>query len=394
MTQQITKWAMIIFCTFSTIFLAKAQEMKPYQDELMSVNAGVIRDSFEIRLINRWKDCLVTANNNPEKNAFWVADDFKKYKYPYRDIYGISSKGGNEYFYKPTVLEILDTEIRYTYIVKTAFVGDDKTIKSIYNVLAQRDSPRTSPVFFKSITDYNTRSWQKMSVGNVNYIVHSTHTFDTVQAKKMDDFSTHFADYFNTKPIQIKYYLCKGVKELYQIQGYDYLPIMYYSATDKGGITRAEDATIYAGIDAELYEHEAVHIYTYQKFQQNIHPFLDEGIATYLGGSNGKFYALVRQNLKAYLNEKPKIDFLSFIPNDIFKQQGFSDANFSLPYAVSAVLCEIVIRKGGKDLLFQLLNQGNTEEDFWRCMKNLDITKENLLEKLMEELEKEPILPQ
>ena len=120
---------------------------------------------------------------------------------------------------------------------------------------------------------------------------------------------------------------------------------------------------------------------------------LFRSVASYLGGGQNKTYAFIRQKLKNYLQTKPQIDFLSFVPNGILKQIGYSDANLSLPYSVAAVVCEIAIREGGKDLLFKVLNQGTTEEDFWTAMSFLKITKANFYARLIEELEKEPILP-
>ena len=172
MYQKIVKSAAFILLILSIVCESKAQETVKYEkDEFISVNPDVIVDSLEIRIINRWKDFLVTKNYDIEKNRYWVAEDFQKFKYPYRDIYGIEGKNNNDYFYKPTVLEILPTENDYTYLIKTAFIGEDKSVKCIYNVLAQRDSTKGAPVFFKSIRDYNTRDWQRKTVGNIQYII-------------------------------------------------------------------------------------------------------------------------------------------------------------------------------------------------------------------------------
>ena len=391
MYQNVLKFAVLLFISAFVVCELDAQTVKYEKDEFISVNPDIINDSFEIRLINRWKDFLLTKNDNPERNAAWVADDFKKHKYPYRELLGIEAKGGVEYFYKPTVLEISNTEIKQTYILKTAFIGEDKSLKAIFNVLVQKDTAKGAQFFFKSIKDYNTRDWQKITVGHINYVVSPLHKFDTVKAQAMDDLCTHFAEFFKTTPATIKYNLCRSNAEIEQLRGYDYSPIMYYGRT--GGLTISEDTTIYAGIGSELYEHEAVHVYVYKLFKDNTHSFLNEGVATYLGGGNTQTYGVIRQKLKEHLKDKPKIDLSDFVPNNVYKLTRFSDVDLSLPYSVAAAVCEIAIREGGKDLLFKVLNQGTTEEDFWTVMSFLKITKANFYIRLIEELEKEPILP-
>jgi hypothetical protein len=364
----------------------KAQNKIQYQDELITVNEGIGQDSFDIYLLNCWKHFLLTKNTDYRKNYFWSKSDSAKFYYPFRELVAIENKAQQEDFYKPTVLAISNTDLKNTYIVKTAFIGDDKTIKCIFNVLAERDTIQKQNFYFRNIRDFNTRHWQTVQIGSIHYKISPLHAFNRQKAVEMDSMNKHFANYFDTELVDIQYFFCKSKKELYEIRGYDYHHAMFDIPT--GGETEMHDKTIYAGNDSERYDHECVHIYTYQKFKQSIHRFLDEGIATYLGGGDGKDYDFFRGLFKKYLNTNPKTNFKQFVPNDIYLPLIIPDTDHCLPYTLSAFLCEMAIQKGGKPLLFNMLQQGDSEADFWKAMKLLDITKDNLYQKIKEALAK------
>jgi hypothetical protein len=380
------KTLIIIYLSLTFNYDLKSQNAVRYQDELISVNEGVVRDSFEINLLNCWKNFLLTKNLDWHKNDYWVKSDYAKFYYPFRALIGVEAAAQQDGFYKPTVLEISNTDLKNTYIVKTAFIGDDKTIKCIFNVLAERDTIQTKKFYFKNIRDYNTRHWQTVQIGSIHYKISPLHAFNRQKAIEMDSVNKHFANYFNTQLVDIQYFLCKSKKEMFEIRGYDYNPEMFDMPT--GGRTEVYDKTIYAANDSERYDHECVHIYMYQKMGNLRHQFLDEGMATYLGGGNGKTYDYFRQQLKKYLDTNPKIDFDKFLPNNIYYPIAIPDTEDSLPNCISAFLCEMAVQKGGKPLLINMLQQGDSETDFWKAMKLLDITKENLYQKMKEALAK------
>jgi hypothetical protein len=384
MNQKVFKTLIIIYLSLIFNYDLKSQNAVRYQDELISVNEGVIIDSFEIYLLNCWKNFLMTKNFDLHRNNFWSKSDSAKFYYPFRELIGVETKGEQANFYKPTVLAISNTDLKNVYIVKTAFIGDDKTIQCIFNVLAERDTVHPKNFYFKNIRDYNTRHWQTVQIGSIHYKISPLHSFDRRKAMEMERINIQFADFFDTEFIDIQYFLCKSKKEMFEIRGYDYHPDMFGIPT--GGLTVVEDKTIYAGNDSEYYEHEFVHAYTYKKFEQLKHPFLDEGMAVYLGGGDSKTYPYFRQILKKYLETNPKIDFSKFVPNQVFLPIMIPDTDHSLPCCVSALLCEMAVQKGGKSLLFNMLQQGNSEEDFWKAMKLLDITKDNLYQKIKEAL--------
>ncbi len=386
MNQKVFKTLIIILLLLLAKNDLKAQHKIQYQDEFISVNEGVGQDSFDIYLLNCWKSFLLTKNMDFHKNDYWNKADYAKFYYPFRALIGIEAKGQQDNFYKPTVLAISNTDLKNTYIVKTAFIGEDKTIKCIFNVLAERDTLQQKNFYFKNIQDFNTRHWQTVQIGNIHYKISPFHSFNRQKAVEMDSVSQHFAAYFDTQPVDIQYFICKSKKEMYEIRGYDYCPNMFGVST--GGETETYDKTIYAANDSERYDHECVHIYTHQKFKQSKHLFLDEGLATYLGGGDGHDYVFFREIFKKYLNTNPKIDFNQFVPNGIYLPLIIPDADYSLPYTLSAFLCEMAVQKGGKALLFNMLQQGDSEDGFWKAMKLLDITQDNLYQKIKEALDK------
>lgn len=86
---------------------------------------------------------------------------------------------------------------------------------------------------------------------------------------------------FKCNPISITYYSCVTPKELFEIKGFDYNPMMYVDKT--GGLAEYGNI-IFSGNTAEIYTHEIIHIYTSKLFPK-IDKFIDEGLATYMAGS-------------------------------------------------------------------------------------------------------------
>jgi hypothetical protein len=364
-------------------------------DDFLALNEYVPTDSNSKLLIERWKNFLQTKNENPEFHPYWNRSDFKKHRYPFNEIYGIEFKGDSADFYRPTLLAIIPTKPPNTYILKTAFIGKDRTIRCIYNVLAQRDSTGSKEYFFQNIQDYETQNWKQYTSGSICYRVSPQHEFRLEKAAQMDRWNRDLAAFFDTTALEINYFLCKNHIETQQIRGVEYSYDFYAQGMEVGGFAYPENRTIYAGNDSELYPHEAVHLYIHQKFHGRTLHFLNEGAALLLGGGQGKSFAQVRKHLKAFLQTNPKISFLHYIPENSGIDEGFPDPdgppNFSLNSAFAALICESACRKGGKQLLFKILRRSENEATFWEAMKLIGIQKENIGPVLMQEIRYEPL---
>jgi len=188
-------------------------------------------------------------------------------------------------------------------------------------------------------------------------------------------------NFFETKPIHITYYSCKNPKELFEIKGFDYHLMMYLN--DTGGL--AENGNIiFSGNNSEVYTHEIVHIYTTNLFP-NKNIFLDEGLATYIGGSAGKDYLWHREKMKTFFEETPDFRLEQYRdPYGIYFKE-----ETPVLYTLFALVCERTIRLYGKEKLFELFN---TKADLWDLLEKVGLHKENINGELKKEINLTPII--
>jgi hypothetical protein len=277
---------------------------------------------------------------------------------------------GNTTSYFSRYLEIVNTEKKNQKLFKIAFIGKNEKqqeIKSIYNILAIEDD---SIVLTRPL-DYFTKYWKVERIGNVKYIISPYRQLNKNDVDKQFRIEQLLCSYFDLEPIEITYYSCVNPKELFEIKGFDYNPMMYVSQT--GGF--AESNIIFSANNSEYYAHELTHIYVYKRFP-NIPQLLDEGFAMFVGGSGIYDYGFHRQNTIKYLQENSELNFSDYIEP---YQRMYIYEETSLPYMVGAILCEIILKEHGKEKLFGFFE---SEENLWANLNNIGITKENLDYKL------------
>ncbi len=336
------------------------------------------KNSENAQIITLLEDFFQTKNESFSENKFWLQSDFQKYKYPYLDIYNIENSKHGKDFFKPTLMEILPTENPQQKILKIAFIGHHQEtkqnqIKAIYNVVSENNSGK---VVLSRYLNLATKNWQKHSNKSINYYISpnkkANQTEMFLQQKDID----FICRFFETKPIEITYFSCTSPKELFEIKGFDYHPMMYI---DSSGGFADHGNIVFSGNNSEIYTHEIAHIYVRNLFPET-NPFFDEGIATYMAGS-GKFnYEWHRKKLEKLLTQNPTFDFTS--QTDIYARNYF-EKETPLPYLTAALVIERTLRQFGKNALNDLLD---TKTDLWTSLKKVGLTKENFNKKLREEI--------
>ncbi|RQO30938.1 hypothetical protein DBR32_09510 [Taibaiella sp. KBW10] len=327
---------------------------------------------------------LQTKNTSLTENKYWHTDDFNRYVYPYLDIFHVESSKYGEDFFKPSLMEILPTGKEAQKIVKIAFIGynestNERQLKSIFNLIANIEG---EIIRFSRYLDYATSSWRSHTAGSLHYKISPNKTVNKTEVRKQAREIKRLCAFFQTKPLHITYYSCINPKEVFEIKGFDYNPMMYVD--QRGGLADFGDL-VFSGNNAELYTHEVIHIYT-KHLYPNINKFIDEGIATYISGSGLYDYAWHRHKLKKWLLENPEADFARFM--DTYQRQYFEQET-SIPYLTAALICERTYRMYGKEKLFALMK---SEQDIWIILKEVGLNKDNINEALRQELSK-PLKP-
>lgn len=319
-----------------------------------------------------------TKNASLTENKHWTKADFQNYMYPYFDIYNIENSKYGKNFYQPTLMEIIPTENANQKILKIAFIGHhnqtkENHLKSIFNVVAHINQ---NEVLLGRYLDFATENWQTLKRENLTYKVSPNRIANETEINNQLKEIEHICNFFNISPIPITYYSCINPKEIFEIKGFDYHPMMY---VDKTGGLADYGNIIFSGNNSEIYTHEIIHIYTHKLFPK-IDKFLDEGIATYLAGSGKLDYKWHKNKLVKFLSENPTYNFAEH--TDPYERIYF-EKETSIPYLTAALIVERTMRIYGKEKLIDVLQ---SETNLWTTLKKVGLSKENLNEELRKEI--------
>lgn len=264
----------------------------------------------------------------------------------------------------PTLLNVMPIgEDRY--IIKLAYMAmerdrkDQPELKLITSLELRRSGERYQ--FYNTI-EHNTKSYNKKQVGNISYIY--PNQLDEQKARKMDRFNTAFAKKFNVIPIKIIYYKCNDPEQLFKMLGFDYIENMYYSLS--GGLAYQWANTLFAGNNSELYEHELVHLYTSKLFEHKTRE-VDEGYATFIGGSGGLDLDSLARVAKKYISKNYSQDICSLATDFTVRVQG----GVPITYILSGLVCRDIENKLGVAGVEKLFRP-EPQEDYFDTLKRVN----------------------
>ena len=344
------------------------------QNKIISISPLINQqDAFNKSIINTLGDFLETKDPK-----YWLRSDLEKYTSPYSELSDIEAGKYGANFYKPSLMEIIATDEPNRKIVKIAFIGyhpEDKTniIKAIYNVVANKVG---NQVYFSKYLDLIIKNWKTVQRNNIKYYISPAKTINEEEVEKQHQDIIKISEFFDIEPFQITYYSTISPKELFELKGFEYHPMMYVDRS--GGFAIGKDIILSAN-NSEYYTHEAVHLYTTKLFP-NIDPYLDEGIATYFGGS-GKFdFEWQKGKLKQFLTQNP--DFKIEDHLDPYERIYFENETPIL-YILAGSICERTIRIYGKKKLFNIFK---SKKDLVKILEEVGLSRSNINQELRKEL--------
>jgi hypothetical protein len=343
------------------------------------------RDSVNKAIIETLKLFLASKNDSLRESKYWLPSDFDRYITPYADIADIEvSKFGKNY-YKPSLMEIIPTDNSSRFVVKLAFIGHNdeantNVIKAIYNIVATWHNGR---IIFSKYIDYITKDWKTLGEGSIMYKISPYKTVSKTDIEKQKTDILRLCSFFKTKPLPITYYSCRNPKEVFELKGFDYHPMMY--ADTSGGFAEDKNIVI-SGNNAEYYTHEITHLYLGKLFP-SIKMFFNEGFATYTGGSGKYAYEWQRKKLKSFIDKNPDFKFDEHM--DVHEWLYF-ERETPVPYVFAALVCERTLRLYGKEKLFELFQ--SNEDDIFNILQKAGLTRENMNAELRKELQRPALL--
>lgn len=219
---------------------------------------------------------------------------------------------------------------------------------------------------FMNKTDYVKNNLVKERVEKITYYFDCNHEFNKDKATQLVDFNKSLSIFFETPEISFDYFISENWRTASQLMGYDFEPYMYVS-NQIGALTDDINRIIYAGNASEYYPHEVVHLYTKELFNYSYHEWIDEGLATMLGGSKGKELEWHLMELKDFLEENENFEI-----KDISKLHTVPNENLStgFKYAIGGLLVKEIYEKEGISGVKEILQYGRTDEDFYRLLED------------------------
>ncbi|HEY0977433.1 MAG TPA: hypothetical protein VGE21_08180 [Flavobacteriales bacterium] len=316
-------------------------------------------------------------------NDHWSASDTERFGALYPEVLYAEYDSVGDPRYAPTLLAILPSGREEGRILRVTWT-DRRTDPA-------KTSPRCTFDFVAERTEegmrlsrplaVHTRTWERRTVGTITYIISPEHRFSEEQALEQQEVIGKLSRFFGVAPFPITYYSFSGPADLYRARGFIHHPLMW--TIPSGGLVD-ERGNVYSGNDKDIYTHEVVHLFSHRRTKEPP-PLLEEGLATLLGGSVEHDYAWHRANLQRYLASDPGIDLRSrcntYVTDYIAEET-------SVPYVIGAVLCERILRTGGKEELLAVMAAG---PDPWPALARHGITPENLTTEVRKELAFPPL---
>ncbi len=345
------------------------------------------KEEYFVEILSNWKTYLLSQNYLQREEGFWN-DDVQLSDYVYVSILlELREIARRNESIQCTILGIIPVKKDY-YLINSMFSQvDNKTnavnLSHIISVYAKKVNGK---FLFYSGTQYHKEIYENKKVGEVNYIIHPEHNFDLEEAKKMDAFNKEMATLFELEPIPFDYVVTNNSTDLSNLMGLNFFSYSF-QPVQSGGMTDNYNKTIYAGNNSSYYPHEVVHLYTYIKASRRYHPWVDEGIAAYFGGSTGYTIEWHIQKLKSFLEDNPdyRLGTLTELQSNIPNGEYTTDFR----YAIGGFLMGQIYEKEGMKGLFEALEAGRDEEDYFNLLNDkLGFQKEEMEDYLRKELKK------
>jgi|GEM_PF-2340419 len=239
------------------------------------------------------------------------------------------------------------------FCAKLAFYRDEYP-EEIMELILAKDG--LGKYYFIEGLGERVKSFEKRESGKLEFYYSSECKIDSLEEQKVLDYNLLLSNYFNSQERSLRIIVCENLEDYAELLGIDYATFLNLDLQTGGRALPDEDLYISAN-GSPYYPHELVHIYT---SQLNPHPFMDEGMATYLGGSGG---IALQDHLETIAPKRDSFDFSNLL-EDQYLYQGFQAS-----YLIGGMLLKLADEEyGGKDSVISLLSTGREDEELMQSI--------------------------
>jgi hypothetical protein len=181
-----------------------------------------------------------------------------------------------------------------------------------------------------------TREWRHTKITPITFIYAANHHFDRSRAQRSVKFVDSVATAFGAnRPKPIEFYIADSPESMFRLLGLDVLP------NHTPGLAYTAHRLIFSGsaLYGEWYPHELAHMAVDSLTKSWRTPFaLDEGLAMWLGGSRGKDFPTLMEDLAGALRVQPSITLDTLL--------GSASVSDTLAYPAAAALLQMAYDHG------------------------------------------------
>jgi hypothetical protein len=323
-----------------------------------------------VELVRRYNE--VMFKDPYYKGEFWTNEAKKKYYLP---DYMLKQEF-SYYTYDSIVANLINVfkpDDYYTAQVAYNLYGnnENKGLICVYTFAIREEND--SLKFFPLIETYKFKSYKSP---NITFYNNDTIKNEAALLDSLNEYNMRLSKLFQVQPLQFTCYKFKDFAEVNQYIGLDVQK--NYSRTENNGYCDAYNKIIF-GAFYNLFFHEVVHIYVGDQFLKTYHPWINEGLATYLGGSMDMSLENHLKNLAKDLEKHADYDLNDFLSLDgSFVDQTSRSVFTNYKFTLGGLICKLAYEKGGIAAIKTLLSSGRSGEELYLSVeKVLGVKRKN-----------------
>ena len=210
-----------------------------------------------------------------------------------------------------------------------------------------------------------TDSWDKRRMGPIDYHFPHDYFFDRGVGLRMTRFIKHIRKKYGLPKVSpIEFYITRNQDEIAAAVGLDFI------LGSSAGRSNTPNAQVFSSLASEWYPHEITHL-LFRDFKP--HFILNEGIATYLGGSMNRPFDSLAVDLDQFFDSNDSITFQQILDSP------YLEGSTAIYYTVGAVLCKMAYQEGKAEKVKELLSSGVADDELYATIERvLRIMKQDI----------------
>ena len=210
-----------------------------------------------------------------------------------------------------------------------------------------------------------TDNWDKRRMGPIDYHFPHDYFFDRAVGLRMTKFIKHLRKKYDLPKVSpIEFYITRHQDEIAAAAGLGFM------LGPSAGRSNTPNAQVFSSLASEWYPHEIKHV-LFRDFKQ--HFILNEGIATYLGGSMNRPFDSLAVDLAQFFYSNDTITFQQILDSP------YLEGSTVTYYTVGAVLCKMAYQEGKAEKVKELLSSGVSDAELYKTIERvLGINKQDV----------------